>query len=1506
MKKMFSLMGAALLSISSLFAQDCENYSFYLVDNHVGPNDSRSSEIYQVTLDDGAQTATLTEIYSLNKTVHLGFNEEDQLLYTVCSTTGTISAIDVTTLGPETPIGSLSSGFGFVEMVYDGNGTLIVANEVTDEIVAFDVNTATESVINSAAVHGGDLVITDDGDTHMYTRNNGGQIVDLSNGNAVIGTIANWTTGAALMDNGQILVSVRYETQFEVYNDDGTHAGSYDILKDGLPFELDNGDLAGGCNDAPNVEEPCQNFKAFYASHVNSSSGSTIYHMNIGGGIADLSELTTRDYELHISYDQVNNIIYAVNANGSFIERIDPVTGGSLGTISLDAGLNSLYCNVYANGVVYLASANQDRVVEVDLSDGSWTVIATNVPVQGGDLVVRNGNLYLATRDGDKIYEITGGMAVEVGDIPAEVNGIAISASSDYLLANFGSDSFYLIDEDGDVVEAYPAMVDGNPFGLLNGDLASGCYSGSPEVLIECVGSPVQAYNGGEEVINISDQACNGFEFALWTNNLALDISPSMHWTIENGSFVENADGSAVFTGTFTNNANSNLIFEMTTILSGRTFDPPAGSPKEEACVGDVPNDDWYYYTETVGVLIGAGDLEGAVVEYTRMGEAFQVGTGANGKDPNQYGASGWLNFDVVSQPNSGPGFNVNSDHGDFNFGLAGQPQLFDTPIECITICEGESTSLSAQGLLGLPPYSFEWSTGDMEQSITVSPTESTAYSVTVTDANGVQSTTSIFVTVNSLPTVELVEVDGSCESGSDGSMAAIPSGNGPFTFLWSNDDTSSSIENLEVGTYAVTVTDVNGCTVQGEGEISFSDEEDPEVICAIEDGVISITSTDNCQVASVDAYIELPCGDQIPVEDGQYVEVNCPEEVAVEAEYSEDGNYLYAFRGRGKDHFWRYNVTTDDWEDMADAPDKVEEGGALTYAGGDYIYALQGDKEKGFWRYSLLNNSWTVMANTPDKVRYGGALVYGGGDYIYAFRGDDREDFWRYSISGDSWESMADAPNDVKDGGALVYTGGDHIFALRGDDRKDFWRYSISDDSWSEMDDTPYDVRNGGALTHDGDNYIYAFRGDNRTHFWRYDIAADDWSWKANAPNCVKDGGSLVYGDDGLIYAFRGADKDDFWKYNPATDDWSSSLDDAPDKVKYGGSLTKVGAYSIETEPVCEWEIGEDGGLYITSETGELVVVAEDASGNQAECSTDIECEEPEIPCGECEGQITSLDLEYIGDEYNATVRIYSGHLSSNNLIAIFYGVNPGDVMSFEGQNNHNKMGSKIFLTVNSYGYCWGVDEVEIHTSCSEEIYVGMEYDDQYRIVAGMSHGGGPLCEMPEPSDDDCISFTTNNYEHYVSGRAIYWCGYYFAAGSFSYIGCWYNVSTLSSYDGNCWYEGECGSAASAVVIEGSGVAEMDGALAQADELNSELDYFPNPSNGDLTINFKPVKTENASIEIYNTSGKLVKAVFNGVVQEGVVHTDRIDLRHLENGVYIIRVTGADYVEMKKFILAL
>ncbi|MGQ9846883.1 MAG: T9SS type B sorting domain-containing protein [Bacteroidales bacterium] len=113
----------------------------------------------------------------------------------------------------------------------------------------------------------------------------------------------------------------------------------------------------------------------------------------------------------------------------------------------------------------------------------------------------------------------------------------------------------------------------------------------------------------------------------------------------------------------------------------------------------------------------------------------------------------------------------------------------------------------------GASPYSYNWSTGSTSEDINGLATG--WYIVTVTDANGCKAIDSTFVPAAQPIVVTEVISSPSCTPGGDGSIdLSINGGTPPYTFLWSNGDTTEDIDSLTVNTYSVTITDANNCTV--------------------------------------------------------------------------------------------------------------------------------------------------------------------------------------------------------------------------------------------------------------------------------------------------------------------------------------------------------------------------------------------------------------------------------------------------------------------------------------------------------------------------------------------------------------------------------------------------------------------------------------------------------------------------------------------------------------------
>ncbi len=122
------------------------------------------------------------------------------------------------------------------------------------------------------------------------------------------------------------------------------------------------------------------------------------------------------------------------------------------------------------------------------------------------------------------------------------------------------------------------------------------------------------------------------------------------------------------------------------------------------------------------------------------------------------------------------------------------------------SICSGNTATLD----VGAGYTSYLWSTNAATQTINVG---AGTYSVSVTNGSGCSGSASITVTTFSM-TVNLTPQDAGCPGTCDGSITTnVIGGSAPYTYLWSNGQTTPNIIGLCAGNYAVTVTDSNSCT---------------------------------------------------------------------------------------------------------------------------------------------------------------------------------------------------------------------------------------------------------------------------------------------------------------------------------------------------------------------------------------------------------------------------------------------------------------------------------------------------------------------------------------------------------------------------------------------------------------------------------------------------------------------------------------------------------------------
>lgn len=131
-------------------------------------------------------------------------------------------------------------------------------------------------------------------------------------------------------------------------------------------------------------------------------------------------------------------------------------------------------------------------------------------------------------------------------------------------------------------------------------------------------------------------------------------------------------------------------------------------------------------------------------------------------------------------------------------------------------ICAGNNATLVATGSNG----TYNWSTSQTGVTISVSPNTNTIYKVTVTNSNGCAATDSVTVSVSHVGVVVDSSTTVGCNGATTGAIYITPSGDSTFTYLWSNGVPNQDNTNIAAGTYSVTVTNINGCTVSTQATI--------------------------------------------------------------------------------------------------------------------------------------------------------------------------------------------------------------------------------------------------------------------------------------------------------------------------------------------------------------------------------------------------------------------------------------------------------------------------------------------------------------------------------------------------------------------------------------------------------------------------------------------------------------------------------------------------------------
>lgn len=148
------------------------------------------------------------------------------------------------------------------------------------------------------------------------------------------------------------------------------------------------------------------------------------------------------------------------------------------------------------------------------------------------------------------------------------------------------------------------------------------------------------------------------------------------------------------------------------------------------------------------------------------------------------------------------------------------QPNSLSVSIVATTLsCNGDCDASAVATITGgTPLYTIDWTPGAPigDGTTIISSLCAGTYTINVTDLNGCPATASTTILQPTALSLSTAVTNVSCFGLCDGVAAAIAGGGTPgYSYLWaSGGQTTSSISSQCAGTYTVTVTDLNSCTL--------------------------------------------------------------------------------------------------------------------------------------------------------------------------------------------------------------------------------------------------------------------------------------------------------------------------------------------------------------------------------------------------------------------------------------------------------------------------------------------------------------------------------------------------------------------------------------------------------------------------------------------------------------------------------------------------------------------
>ncbi|MDA9325321.1 gliding motility-associated C-terminal domain-containing protein [Flavobacteriales bacterium] len=250
--------------------------------------------------------------------------------------------------------------------------------------------------------------------------------------------------------------------------------------------------------------------------------------------------------------------------------------------------------------------------------------------------------------------------------------------------------------------------------------------------------------------------------------------------------------------------------------------------------------EDVLFLVDTVYTVIASATVisnyQGADVECYGDNNASVQGSAVGGTPPYSYTWSSGQNTDIITNVGAGP-YTVFVTDSNACTSLATEyvinPDSITASIQvsdyngysvsCDGLSDGSATAIVSGGN-GIDFNTLLWNT--LDDVPTLNNLSVNTYSYTIEDINGCIASAQVTLTSPAAMQLTLAADNLLCygDSNATAFIDAFYNGISPFNYLWDNGQNNSTATNLSNGTYTLTITDTNNCTVSSIVDVSQPD----------------------------------------------------------------------------------------------------------------------------------------------------------------------------------------------------------------------------------------------------------------------------------------------------------------------------------------------------------------------------------------------------------------------------------------------------------------------------------------------------------------------------------------------------------------------------------------------------------------------------------------------------------------------------------------------------------